>query len=352
MQRRKTRTVSVRNVKIGFGHPISVQSMCDIPTSDHDGCLRQISRLKECGCDIVRLTVNTAEAAKGFAKIRENTDMPLVADIHFDYKMALAAIDAGADKIRINPGNIGDADKVKQVADACRVKGLPIRIGVNGGSLEKDILAKYGRVCPEALCESALYHASLLERFDFTDIVLSVKSSDVFTNVEATALLAEKCDFPIHIGVTEAGALPEGLIKNSAGIGALLSRGIGDTLRISLTDPPEEEVKAGIKLLKALKLRKGIDLVACPTCGRTQIDLKRLYAELRPRLDELECGKELTVALMGCVVNGPGEAKEADIGVAGGKNEAVLIRKGQIVGKINEEDIVDTLISEVKDLLN
>lgn len=352
MERRMTRTVRVRDIYIGSGHPISVQSMCDIPTSDAERCLEQIRRLKACGCDIVRLTVNSAEAAKGFAKIREETDMPLVADIHFDYKMALAAIDAGADKIRINPGNIGDADRVKAVVNACARKGLPIRIGVNGGSLEKDILAKYGRVCPEALCESALYHASLLERFDFGDIVLSVKSSDVFTNVEATSLLAARCDYPIHIGVTEAGALPEGLIKNSAGIGALLTCGIGDTLRISLTDPPEEEVKAGIKLLKALKLRKGIDLVSCPTCGRTQIDLKRLYSELRPRLDELECGKDITVALMGCVVNGPGEAREADVGVAGGKGEAVLIRKGKIIGNIDEKDIVDTLISEVKDLLN
>ncbi len=352
MIRRNTRKVKVRNLYIGGDAPISIQSMCDIPTANWQACLEQIKQLSAAGCDVVRLTVNTEEAAAGFKELRRHTDMPLVADIHFDYRLALAAIDAGADKIRINPGNIGGSDRVKAVADACKERGLPIRIGVNGGSLEKDILAKYGRVCPEALRDSALYHASLLEQFGFYDIVLSVKSSDVFTNIEANKLIAAACDYPLHIGVTEAGAIPDGLIKNSAGIGALLSQGIGDTMRISLTDSPVEEVKAAVNLLKALGIRKGINIVSCPTCGRTKIDLKRHYAALKSAIDEIDTDREITVALMGCIVNGPGEAREADVGVAGGDGEAMLFRKGEIIRKIPEYEIVPTLVAEIKELLH
>lgn len=349
--KRLPRTVKVGRVTLGGGNRIAVQSMCDIPTHDVAEVIKQINELESAGCDIVRLTVNTFEAAEGFKAVRDMTDMPLVADIHFDYRLALAAIEAGADKIRINPGNIGDDAKVKAVADACRAKNIPIRIGVNGGSLSKHILAKYGRVCAEALRDSALEHAALLEKYDFNDIVLSVKSSDVATCVAANRLIAQSCDYPLHIGVTEAGAIPDGLIKNSIGIGALLLDGIGDTVRVSLTDPPVQEVIAANDILKAIGLRHGINIVSCPTCGRTKIDLKRLYAELKDATRDIQTEKDITVALMGCVVNGPGEAREADVGVAGGKGEAVLFKHGEIVGKINECDIVGTLVSEIKELL-
>lgn len=349
--RRISRSVKVGRIYIGGGNPVSVQSMCDVPTADVTAAVAQIKELEAAGCDIVRLTVNTLDAAEGFKKIREMTDMPLVADIHFDYRLALAAIQAGADKIRINPGNIGGEDRVKAVADACKARNIPIRIGVNGGSLSDKIMSKYGKVCPEALRDSALEHAALLEKYGFYDIVLSVKSSDVRICTEANRLIASACDYPLHIGVTEAGAMPEGLVKNSVGIGSLLLCGIGDTVRVSLTDPPVSEVKAGIEILKSLGLRKGINIISCPTCGRTRIDLKRLYAELKQAVDGIQADRDITVALMGCVVNGPGEARGADVGVAGGNGEAVLFRHGKIIRNIDESEIVPALIIEIKELL-
>lgn len=351
MAKRISHSVKVGRVNIGGGNSIAVQSMCDIPTHDHEAVLAQIQELEKAGCDIVRVTVNTPEAAEGLKALRSRTDMPIVADIHFDYRLALAAIEAGADKIRLNPGNIGGEDRVKAVADACRQRNIPIRIGVNGGSLSKQIMAKYGRVCPEALRDSALEHAALLEKYDFNDIVLSVKSSDVRICVEANRLIAEATDHPLHLGVTEAGAIPEGLVKNSIGIGSLLLDGIGDTIRVSLTDPPVDEVRAGIEILKSIGLRKGINIVSCPTCGRTQIDLKRLYAELKNAIKDIDTDRDITVALMGCVVNGPGEAHGADVGVAGGNGEAVLFKHGVIVGRIAENEIVTALVSEIKELL-
>ena len=274
--------------------------------------------------------------------------MPLVADIHFDYRIAVECAEAGADKIRINPGNIGDDSKIKEVVRACRKNGLPIRIGVNSGSLEKELLAKYGYPSPEALAESALNHAKLLEKFDFYDIVISIKSSDVRNMIAANRILAEKCDYPLHIGVTEAGTPDSGMLKSAVGIGSLLCDGIGDTVRVSLTAHPEEEIKAARKILKAVGYcESGINIISCPTCGRTRIDLIKLVSEFESRLGEIKNNRKLTVALMGCAVNGPGEAREADIGIAGGNGEAVLIKKGETVRKISEDNIIDALIDEI-----
>lgn len=325
--------------------------MTNTPTSDREATLAQIKRLEEAGCDIVRFTVNSMDAVKNIPFFREHTSIPLVADIHFDYRLAVEAAEAGISKIRINPGNIGSDDKIKKVADICAQKNIPIRIGINSGSLEKDLLAKYGSPTAEALCESALLAAQKLEKFDFDNIVLSVKSSDVITMIETNKLLAERCDYPLHLGVTETGTARYGIIKSAVGIGALLSAGIGDTIRVSLTDDPVSEVKAANDILKALKLKKGINLIACPTCGRTGIDLIPLANKLQDEIDKLETAKQINVALMGCAVNGPGEAKEADIGVAGGKGEAVLFRKGEIIRKINEDEIVETLLDEIKKLM-
>lgn len=349
IERRKTRAVNVGGVGIGSESPITIQSMANKPASDISECVRQALEMQKAGCDIFRFAVPEKSAAKIFEAAKNaGVTMPLVADIHFDHKIALECADAGADKIRINPGNIGDDGRVKEVARACRRNGLPIRIGVNSGSLQREILAKYGSPTPAALAESALMHASLLEKFDFYDIVISIKSSSPADMIAANKILAERCDYPLHIGVTEAGSEKTGTLKSAIGIGALLAEGIGDTVRVSLTDNPLKEIEAARSILKAVGYGKsGINLVSCPTCGRTAIDLISLVKEFEAREGEITTDKRLTVAIMGCVVNGPGEAREADIGVAGGKGEALLIKKGEIIRRIPESGIIDTLINEI-----
>lgn len=338
--------VKIGRFTIGGNEPVRVQSMLNTPAGDCEAAVKQAKELENAGCEIIRATVPDKSAVKTVAALKENCSAPIVADIHFDYKMALEAIAAGADKIRINPGNIGSDEKVKAVADACRQKGIPIRIGVNSGSVEKHILAKYGSPTPEALVESALYHVSLLQKFDFDDIVISLKSSDVGKTVAAYRLMAQKCDYPLHIGVTEAGTMRMGLIKSAAGIGSLLMDGIGDTLRVSLTAPPVNEVYAGFDILKAVGVRShGANIVSCPTCGRTKINLIELADKVENALRS--CDKNITVAVMGCAVNGPGEAKEADIGIAGGDGEGLLFKKGIIVGKVPEDKLFETLMSEI-----
>ncbi|MBQ6419871.1 MAG: flavodoxin-dependent (E)-4-hydroxy-3-methylbut-2-enyl-diphosphate synthase [Clostridia bacterium] len=333
-------------VQIGGGAPIRVQSMLNTPADDTEACVRQAKALADAGCELIRTTVPDMGAVKTVAALKEAISVPVVADIHFDYKMAIEAAYAGADKIRLNPGNIGDDSRVKKVADVCRERGLPIRIGVNSGSVEKDILKKYGAPTPEALVESALYHVRLLQRHDFDDIVLSLKSSDVPTTVQAYRLMKATCDYPLHVGVTEAGTRRMGLIKSAAGIGALLLDGIGDTIRVSLTAPPVEEVYAGHDLLKAIGVRKGgVNLVSCPTCGRTKIDLIGLASRVEEALRN--CEKDITVAVMGCAVNGPGEASHADIGIAGGNGTGLLFKKGEILYKVPEDELFDALMREI-----
>ena len=342
-----TKKVFAGKVPIGGGAPITVQSMLCVPAHDIEGNIAQAKKLETAGCDIIRIAVPDSEAVKTLAAVKESVQIPVVADIHFDYKLALESVAAGTDKIRINPGNIGSDDRVKAVADACRNAGIPIRIGVNSGSVEKNILAKYGAPTPEAMVESGLYHISLLEKFDFDDIVLSLKSSDVTSMYRAYVLAAEKCRYPLHLGVTEAGTEKTGTIKSAAGIGGLLLRGIGATIRISLTDDPVKEVEAGKDLLKALGLKKGgIRFVSCPTCGRTKIDLIKIANEAEKRLAGTD--KDITVAIMGCVVNGPGEAHEADIGIAGGDGCGVLFKNGEILRKIPEDRLLDELIKEIE----
>lgn len=321
--------------------------MLCVPAHNIEGNVAQAKALEKAGCDIVRISVPDSTAVKTLAAVKENVSIPVVADIHFDYKLALESVAAGADKIRINPGNIGSDDRVKAVASACKTAGVPIRIGVNSGSLEKSILEKYGSPTPEAMVESGLYHISLLEKFDFDDIVLSLKSSDVKKMYKAYELAAEKCRYPLHLGVTEAGTAQMGTIKSAAGIGGLLLRNIGATIRISLTDDPVKEVESGVKLLRALGLRGGgIKFVSCPTCGRTKIDLIGLANEVERRLSGVN--KDITVAVMGCVVNGPGEAREADIGIAGGDGCGLLFKHGEIIRKIPEERLLDELLSEIE----
>lgn len=349
MERRRCRKITAGNVEIGGDAPVSVQSMLNKPAHDVAGSVRQALALQEAGCQIIRAAVPDMESIQLIAALKEAVDVPIVADIHFDYRLALEAAAAGVDKIRINPGNIGDNSRVKAVANACRSRNIPIRIGVNAGSLEKEILAKYGRPTPEALRDSALYHASLLLKFDFEDIVLSMKSSHVPTMVRAYELTAEACDFPLHLGVTEAGTERMGVIKSSAGIGALLLQGIGDTIRVSLTADPVREVYAAYDLLKALDLnREGIQFVSCPTCGRTKIDLIGLADEAERRL--VHCKKNLKVAIMGCAVNGPGEAREADIGIAGGDGVGLLFKKGEIIRKVPEDRLIDELLNEIENM--
>lgn len=343
----KTKKVFAGNTAIGGGTPVTVQSMLCVPAHNIEGNVSQAKALEQAGCDIVRISVPDIEAVKTLAAVKESVSIPVVADIHFDYKLALESVAAGADKIRINPGNIGSDDKVKAVAAACKTAGVPIRIGVNSGSLEKSILEKYGSPTPEAMVESGLYHISLLEKFDFDDIVLSLKSSDVKKMYKAYELAAEKCRYPLHLGVTEAGTADMGTIKSAAGIGGLLLRGIGATIRISLTDDPVKEVESGIKLLRALGLRGGgIKFVSCPTCGRTKIDLIGLASEVERRLSGVN--KDITVAVMGCAVNGPGEAREADIGIAGGDGCGLLFKQGEIIRKIPEERLLDELLAEIE----
>lgn len=341
-----TRQIHVGNTAIGGGAPVSVQSMTNTRTSDAQATLAQIRALADAGCEIVRCAVPDEAAAEAMKEICAASPLPVVADIHFDYKLALASVEAGVHKIRINPGNIGSRDRVRAVADACRERGIPIRIGVNSGSIEKELLAKYGR-SPKSLVESALGHVRILEDVNFSDICISIKSSDVQETVEGYRMLSELTDYPLHIGVTEAGTLYNGIIRSSVGIGALLMEGIGDTLRVSLTADPVEEVSAGIAILKAAGLRKaGVRVVSCPTCGRTKIDLIPLAARVETALSRLD--RDITVAVMGCVVNGPGEAREADYGIAGGDGEGFLFKKGVVVGKVPGDRLCDALLEMIE----
>lgn len=347
--RRRTKKIKLGNIYIGGDAPITVQSMLNIPASDIEGSVRQAIRLEKAGCEIIRAAVPNMDAVRLIPALKENVTVPIVADIHFDYRLAIEAAAAGVDKIRINPGNIGGDDRVRQVVKVCRNRNIPIRIGVNSGSLEKEILARYGHPTPQALCESALYHASLLEKFDFDDIVLSMKSSSVPFMVEAYELAAERCDYPLHLGVTEAGTWRMGIIKSAAGIGSLLINGIGDTIRVSLTDDPVSEVKAAKDILKALEIRnEGIKFISCPTCGRTSIDLIKLANEVEKMLEN--CDKNITVAVMGCAVNGPGEAREADVGIAGGHGDGLIFKRGEIVKKVSEDKLIDELMEEISRL--
>lgn len=349
MNRKITRTVDVGGVKIGGGNPISIQSMCNTDTRDAEATVRQILALEEAGCEIIRVAVPDAEAADAIAKIKKEIHIPLVADIHFDYRLALKCIENGIDKVRINPGNIGSRDRVKQVADAAKAKGIPIRIGVNGGSLEKRLLEKYGGPTADALVESALGHVEILDDVDFEDIVVSIKVSNVPTMIEAYRKFSERSDIPLHVGVTESGTERLGTIKSSIGIGTLISEGIGDTIRVSLTADPVREVYAAKDILRVLGERKnGIEFVSCPTCGRTQIDLIGIASEVERRLQGID--KSIKVAVMGCIVNGPGEARDADIGIAGGKGEGIIFRKGEILRKVPEDMIVEELVKEVEKL--
>lgn len=350
--RRKTKEVIVgrdgtRKVIIGGCAPVSVQTMTNTSTDDREATLAQVVALEKAGADIVRITVPRKEDAAIFSFLREKgVTVPLVADIHFDYRVALECVAAGVDKIRINPGNIGDDDKIRCIVSACRTNGIPIRIGVNSGSVEKTVLEKYGSPTSEALFESAMYHVSLLEKFDFDDIVVAVKSSNVRTMISAYRILSEKIDYPLHLGVTEAGTLSRGVVKSAAGIGSLLCDGIGDTIRISLTADPIQEVVEGRKLLNLLDVSDaGIDLVSCPTCGRTKVDLIALTEEFERRSGEIHTDKKLKVAIMGCAVNGPGESREADFGVACGVGEGLIFSEGEIIKKVPDAMIVDTLIS-------
>lgn len=349
------RELRIGRVSIGGKNKIAIQSMTNTDTRDSAATLAQVRALEAAGCDIIRVSIPDPEAAKTILYLKENgISAPIVADIHFDYKTALVCAGYGVDKIRINPGNIGSDENVRLVCNACSERGIPIRIGVNAGSLEKQILKKHGKPTAAALCESALYHIALLEKFGFYNIVISIKSSDVKTMIDANVLLSGSCPYPIHLGVTEAGAGRAAIIKSSAGIGALLCRGIGDTIRISLTDDPLTEVSAARELLTALEVegQRGMSIVSCPTCGRTNIDLIALHRRFeKAARDAGLADKPVTVALMGCVVNGPGEAREADIGIAGGRGDAVLIKKGIVVEKINEDDIIERLINEIKDII-
>lgn len=345
MKRKITKTVHVRGVPIGGGNPIPVQSMTNTHTDDVAATLAQLRRLQSAGCEIVRLAVPNRLAARALPEIRRGTDLPLVADIHFDYRLALAAVEAGFDKIRINPGNIGAPERVRMVADACRDHGVPIRVGVNSGSVEKGLLEKYG-LCAKSLCESALGHVKLLEDCGFEDICISVKASDVAMTVEANRLLSTLCDYPLHIGVTEAGTKERGILKSAAGIGSLLLDGIGDTIRISLTDAPEEEARAGGELLRALGLRQGVQFVSCPSCGRTEYDLIGTAKEVEARLRDKPWN--ITVAVMGCVVNGPGEASHADYGIAGGRSEGVIFKHGEPVARVASDKLADALVELIE----
>jgi len=347
--RKNTRIVKAGSLAIGGDSPVSVQSMLNTPAHDIVASVAQAKRLECAGCDMLRAAIPDPEAVPLINSLKEAVKIPIVADIHFDYKLALESAAAGVDKIRINPGNIGDESRVKKVADACRLHGIPIRIGVNSGSLERDILAKYGHPTPEAMRDSVLYHVSLLEKYNFNDIVLSIKSSDVQTMVHAYELVSEVCDYPLHLGVTEAGTERMGMLKSAAGIGSLLLHGIGDTIRVSLTADPQHEVEAGIDLLRGLGIRScGATMISCPTCGRTGINLIEIANEVERRLRDIK--KPVTVAVMGCVVNGPGEAREADVGIAGGSGRVAIFKKGKVVRTVDESSAVEELIKEINSL--
>lgn len=347
MERRKTRKIKVGNIFVGGDAPITIQSMTNTDTRNVEATVEQIKRLQIAGCDIIRCAVPDVEASEALKKITEQISIPLVADIHFDYRLAINAINNGVSALRINPGNIGSIERVKLVAEHALDKGIPIRIGVNSGSLEKELLSKYGKVCPEALVESALRHVDILEKVNFNDIVISIKSSDVMQMIESYRLISKKVDYPLHVGVTEAGTTWRGTIKSSVGIGTLLAEGIGDTIRVSLTDDPAEEVKVGREILKSLGIiKQGLTFVSCPTCGRTQINLIKLAQTIEDKLKDID--KDIKVAVMGCVVNGPGEAREADIGIAGGNGEGLIFRKGEIIRKVKEEQLVEALMEEIE----
>lgn len=345
---KQTREIKIGNLKIGAENPIRIQSMCNTDTRDAVATVKQILNLENAGCEIIRVAVPDMTAAKAIKDIKKNIHIPLVADIHFDYQLALESIKNGVDKVRINPGNIGSDENVKKVVDACKDKNIPIRIGINTGSLEKEAEVKYGRTA-QAMVESALKHIQILEKLNFHDIVISMKASDIQRTVEAYRLLSQKVDYPLHLGITEAGTLNTGTIKSSVGLGIMLFEGLGDTIRVSLTGDPLEEVRVGWEILKSLKLRsRGVNLISCPTCGRTEIDLIGLANKVEKAL--LSVNKPITVAVMGCVVNGPGEAKEADIGVAGGHHQGVIFKKGQILKTIPEDQILSELLAEIDKL--
>lgn len=347
MERRKTKKIKIGNIYIGGEARITVQSMTNTDTRNVEATIQQIKELEAAGCDIVRCAVPDMIAAEAIKEIVKAVNIPVVADIHFDYRLALKCIENGISKLRLNPGNIGSRERVEEVAKAAKAKNVPIRIGVNSGSLEKEILEKYGRVTAEALAESALNHVKILEDVDFKDIIISIKSSDVIQMIDAYNIVSSKVDYPLHLGVTEAGTIWRGSIKSSVGIGALLAQGIGDTIRVSLTGDVKEEVKVGREILKSLDLlQEGIKFVSCPTCGRTEIDLIGIAEEAEKRLSNVN--KNIKVAIMGCVVNGPGEAREADVGIAGGKGVGLIFRKGEVVRKVKEEDLLEELIKEIE----
>lgn len=350
MERRVTRQLEVGKVKVGGSAPVAVQSMTNTKTSDPVATLEQIHRLAEAGCDIVRCAVPDMAAAEGLKTIVAQSPIPVIADIHFDYKLALAAIEAGVDGLRLNPGNIGGNDRVAAVVEVAKKRNIPIRIGVNAGSLPKDLLEKYGHPTAEALVEAAWRHIRILEEMDYRNIKISLKAHDVPLTLAAYRLMAGQCDYPLHVGITEAGTVNSGIIKSAVGIGTLLAEGIGDTIRVSLTGDPVREVKVAFEILKSLGLREyGPTLISCPTCGRTQINLEKLALEVEKRLAEIS--EPITVAVMGCVVNGPGEAREADVGIAGGINEGLIFRKGQVLKKVAEADIIDELFAEIEKIL-
>ena len=348
-KRRKAKVVNFADQAVGGEAVISVQSMCNTKTEDVEATVKQIKKLEEVGCEIIRVAVPDKNAAAALSEIKSKISIPLVADIHFDYQLALLAVENGVDALRINPGNIGSDQKVKEVALACKKKNIPIRVGSNSGSIEKELLTKYGGPTAEAMVESALRNVRVLEENNFYEIVISLKSSSIFTTLAAYELMAEKVDYPFHIGITESGTPWRGTIKSAAGIASLLTQGYGDTLRVSLTGDPVEEVKVGWQILKSLELRKkGVEIISCPTCGRTNIDLIDLAEKVEKEVMKID--KEITVAVMGCAVNGPGEAKEADIGIAGGINEGLIFKSGEIVKKVKEEDLLNELIKEIKKL--
>ncbi len=347
MKRTETKTIQIGNLKMGGGNPVVIQSMCNTDTRDIAATVAQIHALEQAGCELVRVAVPDMQAAEAVGEIRKQIHIPLVADIHFDYRLALKVMELGIDKVRINPGNIGEESRIQQVVEMAKQKNIPIRIGVNSGSLEKDLVEKYGGVTPQGLVESALRHVKILEKYDFHNIVVSIKASDVPFSIEAYHILAEHIPYPIHVGITEAGTLYSGTIKSAVGIGAILAMGIGDTLRVSLTGDPVEEIKAAKEILKSLGLRKfGIEMISCPTCGRTQIDLISIANEVEKRCAAYQ--KDIKVAVMGCVVNGPGEAKEADIGIAGGNGVGILFKKGELIRKVDENQLVKALMEEIE----
>ncbi len=350
IQRRKTRQIQVGGVKIGGDAPVAVQSMTNTKTQDAAATLAQIQKLADLGCDIIRCAVPDMDAALALKEITARSPIPVIADIHFDYRLALQALESGVDGLRLNPGNIGGSENVRAVVEAAKPRQVPIRIGVNAGSLPKDLLEKYGHPAAEALVEAAWRHIRILEEMDYGNIKVSLKCHDVPLTLDAYRLLAGQCDYPLHVGITEAGTVHSGLIKSAVGIGTLLAEGIGDTIRVSLTGDPAEEVKAGFEILKALGLRQhGPTLISCPTCGRTSINLEKLAAQVEQRLADMP--EPISVAVMGCVVNGPGEAREADVGIAGGKGEGLVFRKGEILKKVPEEELVPSLFAEIDKIL-